>query len=299
MIKKILKWIGIILAGLLGLLALAAITLYIVTEQQLNRVYDISPSGLVIPSDSETITRGKHLVDSFGLCAGCHTDNFGGESFNEGMLIGTISTANLTPGKGGIGSVFTDEDWVRAIRHGVNKEGKTLINMPSNAFYNLSDEDLVAIIAYLKTIPPVDHEIPKTSLGLMARFYTLQMPELLPAQVIDHQAPRPLAPKPGVSVEYGEYLALSCKACHGPDLAGGTQPGEGLNLTPAGDLGQWTEADFFQALRTGTTIDGKALNPDLMPWRMIGKMTDDELKAIWLYLQTVPPVEVTPQPPQS
>ena len=72
-----------------------------------------------------------------------------------------------------------------------------------------------------------------------------------------------------------------------------------MNLTPAGDLGHWTEADFLKAIRTGTTIDGKALNPDLMPWRMIGKMTDDELKAIWLYLQTVPPVEVTPQPPQS
>jgi cytochrome c553 len=299
MIKIILKWIGIILAGILGLLVLAAITLYIVTEQQLNKVYEVPPSGLVIPSNPATIARGKHLVDSFGLCAGCHTENFGGESFNEGMLIGTISTANLTSGKGGIGSVFTDEDWVRAIRHGLNPEGKTLINMPSNAFYHLSDEDLVAIIAYLKTVPPVDHEIPKTSLGLMARYFILLTPDLLPAQAIDHKGPRPVAPQPGVSVEYGEYLALACKACHGQDLAGGTQPGEGLNLTPAGDLGQWTEADFLTALRTGTTPDGKALNPDLMPWQMIGKMTDDELKAIWLYFQTVPPVEVTPQPPQS
>ena len=220
MIKKILKWVGIILAGLLGLLVLAAITLYVVTEQKLNKVYEVPPSGLVIPSDSATIVRGKHLVDSFGLCAGCHKDNFGGEVFNEGPLIGTISIANLTSGKGGVGSLFTGEDWVRAIRHGVDKDGKTLIDMPSNAFYNLSDEDLVAIIAYLKTIPPVDHEMPKTSLGLLGRFYILQMPELLPAQAIDHQASRPPAAKPGVSVEYGEYLALACKGCHGPDLAG-------------------------------------------------------------------------------
>jgi cytochrome c553 len=299
MIKKVLKWVGIILAGILGLLVLAAITLYVVTEQRLNKVYQVPPSGLVIPSDPGTIARGKHLVDSFGLCAECHKDNFEGEAFEESPLIGTISIANLTPGKGGIGSTFTDEDWVRAIRHGVNKEGKTLIDMPSNAYYHLSDEDLVAIIAYLKSLPPVDHKMPKTSLGLLGRFYILQMPELLPAQAIDHTAPRPPSPKPDVSVEYGEYLALACKECHGTDLAGGTQPGEGLNLTPAGDLGHWTEVDFLTALRTGVTPDGKALNPDLMPWRMVGKMTDDELKAIWLYLQTVPPVEITPQPSQS
>ena len=297
MIKKILKWIGFILAGLLGLLALAAISLYVITEGKLNQVYDVSPSGLVIPSDPATIARGEHLVNAMGLCMECHTDNFSGEVFDEGLLVGTFSIANLTSGKGGVGGQFSDEDWVRAIRYGIDPEGKTLINMPP--FNHFSDGDLVAIIAYLKSLSPVDHEMPETSLGLLGRYSVLMMPFLLTAQNIDHTAPRPPAPEPGVSVEYGAYLANICTHCHGPDLAGGTQFGSGVNLTPAGNLSSWTEADFIKTIRTGTTPEGNFLNADLMPWRRFGKMTDDELKAIWLYLQSVPPVEVTPQPAQS
>src|SRR3990172_1635984 len=139
MIKKILKWIGFILAGLLGLLALAAISLYVITEGKLNQVYDVSPSGLVIPSDPATIARGEHLVNAMGLCMECHTDNFSGEVFDEGLLVGTFSIANLTSGKGGVGGQFSDEDWVRAIRYGIDPEGKTLINMPP--FNHFSDGD--------------------------------------------------------------------------------------------------------------------------------------------------------------
>jgi len=84
-----------------------------------------------------------------------------------------------------------------------------------------------------------------------------------------------------------------CTGCHGPELVGGPshEPGAppAANLTPAG-IGTWTEADFFKALRSGVRPDGTAINP-AMPWASSGRMTDDELRALWLYLRTVPAKE--------
>ena len=130
----------------------------------------------------------------------------------------------------------------------------------------------------------------------MGRVFILQMPFILAAQAIDQEAPRPPEPQPGVNVEYGEYLATNCSICHGENFAGGGEAGGGVNLTPGGDMLNWSEADFITAIRTGETPEGKSLDRDLMPWKDLGKMTDDELKAIWLFLQTLPPVMSTPTP---
>ena len=100
-----------------------------------------------------------------------------------------------------------------------------------------------------------------------------------------------------MTVEYGHYLTQYCHLCHGPDLAGGSEgPGSGVNLTPGGELGTWTEADFIKALRMGVTPTGRYLNPEMMPWKEVGQMTDDELKAIWLYLQSLPAIKATAVP---
>src|SRR5512138_1899929 len=107
---------------------------------------------------------------------------------------------NLTSGAGGIGATNTDEDWVLAIRHGVGHDGRGLILMPSRVWYYLSDEDLADLIAYLKSLPPVDNELPNSELGPLGRvMLTLgQLPEMLLPNVtmIDHYAPRPVAPQP-------------------------------------------------------------------------------------------------------
>jgi mono/diheme cytochrome c family protein len=128
-------------------------------------------------------------------------------------------------------------------------------------------------------------------LGPLFRWFILNEPHALPAALIDHSAPRPPEPVPGVTPEYGKYLAVACQICHMENMAGGDEPGQGLNLTPGGDLAKWSEEDFMKALKTGVTPTGKKLDPMLMPWQSMGKMTDDELKAIWLYLKTLPPVE--------
>ena len=168
--------------------------------------------------------------------------------------------------------------------------------MPSRVWYYLSDEDLADLIAYLKTLPPVDNELLRSDLGPLGRVMLAlgQLPPELTAPdvlVIDHDGPRPIAPEPGVTVEYGEYLARTCALCHKANFNGGmiTTDAEYLapNLTPGGELHYWSEEDFMITLHTGVTPGGKHLK-SAMPWKYFGQMTDDELKAVWMYLQSLP-----------
>ncbi len=107
---------------------------------------------------------------------------------------------------------------------------------------------------------------------------------------------------PEASAAYGAYLVTSCTGCHGPGLAGQAIPGQSAdyphsaNLTPSGDLGHWTFDDFATTLRTGQTPEGKVLNPSVMPWPIATHMTDVELEALWLYLQSLPPAAIASQP---
>ncbi|HZD56601.1 MAG TPA: cytochrome c [Anaerolineales bacterium] len=293
--RKILKWVGIIFGVLMGLAILAIAAIYYVTQTRLDKIYQIKVEAIAIPSDQNSRERGEHLVTTMGFCTECHGEKLAGQVWDDGWLVGRIAVPNLTSGKGGIGSSFSDEDWVRAIRYGIGIDKKSLKVMPSNYYYKLSDGDLAAIVAYLKQLPPSDNELPKTSIGPMARLSILLEPSILPAQVIEYDAPRPPEPVPGVTVEYGKYLANVCTVCHGENLAGMEGPGGGKNLTPGGDLAEWSEADFIRAVRTGVTPSGKNLDPEMMPWKSVGKFSDDELKAIWLYLRSLPAIETPEQ----
>ena len=165
--------------------------------------------------------------------------------------------------------------------------------MPSQHFNKIGDSDLGAIIAYLKSLPPVDNELASTSLGPIGRIVSLMESELTPVRVIDHEAPRPPDIAPGVTEKYGEYLALLCTVCHGDDLTGGSVPGESgdapkaPNITAGGVLRVYDEAGFITTLRTGVARSGRNLDNEFMPWKRFGQMADDELKAIWLYLQSL------------
>lgn len=298
MLRKVLKWLGIILGGSLGLLAATFVVLYViggVKWSQIRGPYDVPVVSIPIPSDEASIIRGEHIATTRG-CKSCHTEDLSGQAEIVPALF-TISFPNLTPGKGGVGATNTDTDWVRAIRHGVGHDGRGLVLMPVRAFYYLGDEDLGALIAYLKSLPPVDNELPATNLGPMGRVMLAlgQLPAeaIVPdATEIDHDAPRPVAPEPSVTAEYGEYLAHICTGCHGPAFTGNVIQISGTeyvapNLTPSGELGFWSEADFVTTLRTGVTPSGRQL-VNVMPWEYFREMTDSELEALWLYLQSLP-----------
>jgi cytochrome c553 len=295
MFKKVLKWIVIVLGGLLGLLVLAFVMLYLVGTVKINKKYKVPVESISIPTDAESIQRGEHQA-TIRMCTSCHTESLSGElSFVVPGMV-SIPSPNLTAGIGGISGDYTDEDWVRAIRHGVSRDGKALFIMPSNAYYYLSDEDLGALIAYIRSLPPVDKVLSGRSIQPIGRLMmALGMFPPLPVEQIDHTKPPPVAPEPGVTVAYGEYLAQICTECHGEKLNGKPfgPPGQEVpspNLTPGGEPGSWSEQDFINTLRTGVTPRGRQLKDD-MPWKYFGKMSDDELKALWMYLHSLPALE--------
>ena len=297
--KKILKWIGIVLGGLLGLLLLAALGLYAKTSSQINKTYDVQVKSIIIPTDVDSIEHGKHLTDV--LCAECHGEDLGGKSNWLAIPnIAVISPPNITSGQGSVTTDFSEEDWIRVLRHGIKPDGKSVFIMRSTDYQYLSDEDLGDILAYLKSAPLVDRADENlhgnyriTFLGNVA-YGAGAFGDELAAGRIDHNNLPSSFPAPGATAEYGEYLVNihGCRSCHGAQLAGGqpSNPDSGLapNLTPGGELIAWTDADFLRAMRTGVALSGHQMNPQFMPWPYKGKMTDDELKATFLYLQSLP-----------
>jgi mono/diheme cytochrome c family protein len=242
-----------------------------------------------------TLEWGEHIATTRG-CRDCHGEDLGGAVFADEMPVFRLYGSNLTPI--GVGASYSDEDWIRAIRHGVGPDGKPLLFMPSYEYYYLSDRDLGALIAYLKSLPAVDRDSPGSQVGPLGRvlFKAGKLP-LIPAEMIDHQAPRPETPMPGATVAYGEYLAVGCTGCHGEGFSGGAIPGvppdwpEASNITPDREtgLGNWTRADFFRAMREGRRPDGTELRAEYMPWSNFVRFSDQELTALWMYLETLEP----------
>jgi mono/diheme cytochrome c family protein len=296
--KKVFKWIGIVLGSLVGLVLVAGVVLYLMGNARLYKTYVFPPSNITVPTDAASIEYGKHRAET--LCEGCHGKDLSGINnwFNAGPL-GTIDSANLTSGEGGAGLEFTsDEDYVKAVRHGVDPEGKPIFMPAVVSTAHLSDEDLGAIIAYVKSVPPVDHTTNGQHFTPLARIMLAAgMLGKLPVESVSHDI-HVTAPARAATAEYGEYLVNTndCHVCHGPNLNGGPYPDPTIkkispNLTPGGELAAWSEEDFLNTIRNGKTPGGHDLNPDLMPWKDYRNMTDDELKAIFLYLQLLPKLD--------
>jgi cytochrome c5 len=293
--KRVFKWIGIGLGSLVGLILLVALVLFFVGNARLNKTYDFPPSNITLPTDEASLEFGKHRAEV--LCEGCHGPDLSGiENWFSAGPLGTIDSANLTTGEGGFGREATSvEDYVRAVRHGIDPEGKPIFMPAVVSTANLSDEDLAAIIAYVKSVSPVDHITHGQHFTPLAKIMLAAgMLGKLPVESVNH-ATQVTAPARGVSKEYGEYMVNTndCRVCHGQKLNGAPFPDPTIkkispNLTPGGDLSAWTEEQFITTLRTGVTPHGHNLDNQFMPWKNYSKFSDDELKAIWLYLQSLP-----------
>jgi len=293
--RKLFRIVGLVLAAVILLAATGIGAAWVMAGRRMNREYPAPPAAqLSILRDSAAIARGQHLVMAVAQCAECHGDDMGGKLLMDAGPLGIVYTSNLTRGQGGIGGSYQVQDWVNAIRHGLKPDRASLLIMPSEAYAHLSDSDLASMIAYLEQVPPVDRVHGESEVRLVGRvLLSLNQLPLLTAENMAGNVERN-AVQPGVSLEYGRYLATvgGCNGCHLPDLTGGLVTGPpgsppSANLTPAG-IGDWTEPDFFRAMRDGRRPDGSAIHP-VMPWRYSGRMTDDELRAIWLYLESMPP----------
>ena len=268
------------------------------------------PLPQTAPSTADA-ARGEYIVRSVAVCGGCHSADrknpdgplSGGAEFKNWRL-GTARASNLTSDAAtGLGS-WSDAEIVRALRNGVRKDGRLLAPvMPYDWFHEMSEDDAFAVARYLKSLPPVAHEVtqsPNFIFKLGKVFFLRPLP-----------AATETAPPRGATADYGKYLSQHvglCADCHTPRgglqqkadksrlFAGMAHPPEGFpvkpsNITPDQEtgIGKWSEADFIKAIRTGNTPEGDMLDP-FMPWHQLQRMTDDDLRAIYLYLRAVPPI---------
>ncbi|MBP7141310.1 MAG: cytochrome c [Opitutaceae bacterium] len=292
---KVLRKIILAIVALLVLAGLAVLVAFSVTHTRLTRTYSLQVPPVVVKGDAATVERGRHLATTRG-CTDCHGKDFAGSVVINDSMVGHLSGPNLTRGKGGLPADFGDLDYVRAIRHGIAPNGRPLLLMPSFEYTVLSDEDLGALIAFLKTVPAVDRPSGTVEPGPLMKVLIAVGEMKIDAARIDHDAKRPASVVAEPTAEYGRYLSASCSGCHGLNFAGGKIPGAppdwplAPNLTSATGtfMSQASAADFMHVLRTRTRPDGHALSP-VMP-AAFGQMTDLELTALYNYLKSVPAV---------
>lgn len=283
--RGILKWVGLVLSGLLTLVFGILLIVAVMGTLRLNQNYDAShPVAQVqVASTPEQIAQGERIAH---FCAGCHSpdgqlplrgNNFAAE---VGFPIGTLYAPNLTPSHLG---TWSDGEIIRAIREGVTKSGRSLIIMPSEYFKHFADEDVQAIVAYLRSQPAATPDTPPNNLNVLGAILVNAFPIFTVQPHITAPIPRP----EGVTAQRGEYLVnfLGCRGCHGESLTGG----EGF-AGPAPNIAvvvpQWTETDFVNLIRTGKDPEGHQVDAERMPYKEFSQVaTDDELKAIFLYLK--------------
>lgn len=307
--KRIIKRVAIGLAVFL-VLGISSLAIAIVVRE--DRTFDRPYPEIAASQDPAVIARGKYLVLGPAHCAECHaTPNMapseephmaGGNSFH--LPVGTFYVRNITPDPTtGIGR-YSDREIARVLRYGVHPTGRAML--PFMPFANVADDDLTAIISYLRSRPPIENKVPEnefTMLGRAAKAFLLEPQG-------PTGTPRATAPA-GATIERGEYLANSvanCNGCHtkrsqrtgamiGVSFAGGmeldshTVPGAKLvspNLTPdveTGHIRTWTEEQFVARFKSGVATN----EATPMPWKTFSRMTDDDLRALYRYLQSLPP----------
>lgn len=292
--RTFVKWFGYGALSLVALILIAVAYFYWKSNRILNTTYPAADVTLDLPpADSTVLARGRHLSITLG-CTDCHGSDFGGLPTMDAMPVAYIPASNLTPA--GVAAGYSDADWIRAIRHGIGPDGRSLWIMPSAAYSHLSPSDLAALIAFLKQADPVDRALPPKQFGPIGRMLVANGAFKLAASRVDQSLPFAAAPPAGPTAEYGEYLSYPCRYCHGRQLNGGLTIGppdapSSSNLTPAEDgLAGYTAGDFVLALREGKKKDGTQMDALYMPWQATSAMTDDEIAALWAYLQTLDPL---------
>ena len=289
MSHAIWRWIGGLLAGLVTLiLALVTIVAVIGFIKLYTPASNPAPD-IQVAKNSDQIARGAKLAN---ICATCHSTAgrppLDGGTNNYMGPLGSLYPPNLTPA--GPLKDWSDGQIFRAVREGVDNTGRPLLVMPSDQFHIMSDADVQALVAYLRSQPADPHETPPVSPNLLGAviiglgvFPTSQQPSIT----------QPLVAPPDGTAGHGQYLVgiSGCRVCHGADLTGGNPAGftaVGPNLTVL--IPKWSQADFVQEMRTGIDPTGHVLS-DQMPWKQFSAaFGDGELGDIYKYLHGLKPV---------
>lgn len=311
--KKWLKIIGIIV-GIVAVIILGGVTYLFTAFPKYSEARELKVE--ITPARVE---RGKYLAEKVMLCKSCHSardfklyagpipegkEFAGGEEFKD--VFGTLYSANLTPA--GIGE-FSDGELFRTITEGVRHDGSPMFPvMPYPLFSTFSEEDIFSVIAYLRTLAPIENEVPKTELKF-------------PFNLIVRTIPKPYVSQPEADVstpeKRGKFISQACVYCHTPvDDKGQQLPGmlaagglkfwmpngkvlKSVNITPDEEtgLGKWSQDQFIERFKSFDKpeisriyVENNTTNT-VMPWHELSKLDSTDLASIYSYLKTLPPVK--------
>jgi mono/diheme cytochrome c family protein len=309
----------LVVVGVVALVALGVGAFWVASRQNLR--FDAPYPAFHASTDSAVVARGRYVVRRLADCAGCHGDPGQHQAYLDGaepplsggkswvIPPGTFYARNITPDReSGIGAI-PGRAIARALRYGVGHDGRALL--PFMEMQGLSDEDLVAVVSYLYVQPPVHHVVPPDRPNLLGRI----VKATVLSRPVGPASRPPVATPRGPTVENGRYLVVAvtgCVACHtqrdhatgaltGPPLAGAIgfedpdSPGRSWsppNITTGGRLAGMTEADFISRMRAG-----RAIVDSPMPWQGLSRLDEDDLRAIYRYLVTVPASSQNVGPP--
>lgn len=288
------KRIGIGLGVVVGVVGVGVGSLYAITASKRGTQYTVAHAvGAPPVADSALVARGEHVATAIAKCGDCHGDDYAGKVFIDDPAMGHVPAPNLTPGGTAVTADYAAFE--RAVRHGVGRDGRGLFVMPSIDYVRLHDADLAALYAYLRQLPPVTRPSDAVRLGPVGTMLvaTDQL-HASDAVIIDHSAPHTPVQAPDTTAAYGEYVAWSggCHGCHGPGLGGGKIPGTPPDWPPASNISSaglsgYDYPAFVRAMRDGVRPNNSPLHP-VMPVKYTTRMTDVEMRALWLHLQASP-----------
>lgn len=316
--KKLLK----ILGGTVVVVAALALILMAVVLVRADRKFDAPFPQVRATNDPAMIARGESIANGAGHCINCHTLNSESKAVAQGatpplagghlfdLPFGKVYTPNLTPDpETGIGR-RTDAELARVLRYGVHPDGRAVL--PFMEYHDLSDEDLVALLSFLRAQKPVRRVVPKNELTFLGK--AVMAFAIRP--IGPKATPRKVSPPPEPTVERGEYLATSvavCAECHtkrnlldgsyvqarfsgGMEFEVESDPKKIIvspNLTPSkyGRITNWTEDQFVGRFGAGVGIPHTH-----MPWRQFQRLSENDLRAIYRYLKSLDPVDIDPGP---
>jgi mono/diheme cytochrome c family protein len=290
--------VTIIVASLAGLAVVVAAIAGVVdwlADRKLHRIVQLPPLQVSFAPSAGQLEHGEYLFKTRG-CMECHGADGAGHIVIDDKDSGFLVRApNITSGSASPARSYTDTDWVRAVRHGVKPSGEPLFVMPSEDYAQMTDGDVGAIAAYVRSLPPAEGGAAEfKSLPLLFKALYLFGAIKDAAEKIDHDAP-PFETVPDDLLARGKYVAQGCTGCHGPRFSGGKIPGappawpaaSNLTSAPDGAMARYLSAEHFKTMfRTGKRPDGSAVST-VMPFTSLAHMSDAELDALFAFLKSL------------
>ena len=280
--KRLLRWLGIGLGAVLGLIVIALGAIYVLSQHKLNKRYPLPQTAIVVPNDVASIAAGQRLATIAGCYNSCHGRQVEGAVLFDEPIIGRLIAPNLTASV----RAHSDAELANIIRHGLRPDGRSVFVMPAEALTYLSDADLGRIIAFLRSLPASAGPGPGSFLGPLGRLGVVTGQFKMAAQLIAETVPLPEAAGPDAVT--GRYIAQTvCAHCHATDLRGRTTP---AYVSPNLQIVSAYSADAFtRLLRTGVPLGGQKLGMMRQEAQLnLLLLTDAEIASLYSYLHTLP-----------